>query len=77
MNIQYRVQRTIFYRVCLVCVCVCFCVCLTTTKYANIVLEQRMREIFVLMTEGVAVGWTELYSEGLHGLCWRVNGGGW
>ena len=47
-----------------------FCVCVTTTKYANIVLEHRLREIFVVKAEGVAGGWTELYSEGLHGLYW-------
>ena len=47
--------------------CVCVCV---TTKYGNIVLEQRLREVFVLKTEGVAGGWTELYSEGLYGLYW-------
>ena len=48
MNRHYWVQKTILYRACLVCVCV------TTTKYANIVLEQRMREIIGLMTEGGA-----------------------
>jgi len=49
---------------------VCVCACVPMTKYGNIVLEQGLREIFVLKTEGVVGGWTELYSEGLHGLYW-------
>ena len=53
-----------------VCVCVCVCVCVPKSNFGNIVLEQRLREIFVLKTEGVAGGWTELYSEGLHDLYW-------
>ena len=51
-------------------VCVCICVCVPTTKCGNIVLEQGLREICVVKTEGVAGGWTELYSEGLYGLYW-------
>jgi hypothetical protein len=39
------------------------------TKDKNIVLEQRLREIFGLK-EGVAGGWTELYSEELNGVLW-------
>ena len=46
------------------------CVHVPTTKYGIIVLQQRLREVFVVKTEGVAGGWTELYSEGLHGLYW-------
>ena len=50
--------------------CVCIYVCVPMTKYGNIVQEQGLREIFVVKTEGVAGGWKELYSEGLHGLYW-------
>ena len=56
---------------------VCVCVCVPTTKCGNIVLEQGMREIFGLMTEGIAMGWTELYRVELHDLYWWVNCGGW
>ena len=52
------------------CSMVCACVCVKKIKHGNVVLEKGLREIFVLMTEGVAGGWTELYSEGLHGLYW-------
>jgi hypothetical protein len=30
------------------------CVCVSTTEHGNIVLEQRLREIFGTKTEGVA-----------------------
>ena len=43
----------------------------------TIVLEQWLREKFVLKVDEVAGGWTELYSGKLHGLYWWVNGGGW
>jgi hypothetical protein len=32
------------------------CVCVPTIKHGNILLEQGLKEIFVLMTEGVARG---------------------
>jgi len=46
------------------------CACVSTTEHWNIKLDQTLREIIGLNTEGVAGGWTELYSEGLHGLYW-------
>jgi hypothetical protein len=39
----------------------------------NVVLDQGLKEIFVLEREGVAEGWTELYSEELHDLYWALN----
>ena len=36
--------------------CSVVCVCVSTTKHRNIVLEQALREIFVLKTERVAGG---------------------
>jgi hypothetical protein len=35
---------------------VCVCVCVPTTEHGSIVLEQRLREIFSMKTEGVAEG---------------------
>ena len=67
MNKQYRLKGNKCVRW---CEFVNVCVCVTTTKYWNIGLEHGLREIFVLKAEGVAGGWTELYSEGLHGLYW-------
>jgi len=37
-------------------VCVCVCVCAPTTKHGNITLEQGLREIFCLKTEGISGG---------------------
>ena len=63
MNKQYRVKGIKCVGWCEF-VFVFVCVCVPTTKFGSIVLEQRLIEIFVLKTEGVAGGWTELYSEG-------------
>jgi len=35
---------------------VCICVCVPKTEHGNIVLEQRLRKIFGMKTEGVAEG---------------------
>jgi hypothetical protein len=40
------------------------------SKHGNIMLEQELREVFGLKKEGVAGGWTEMYSEELHGWYW-------
>jgi len=36
--------------------CVQWCVCVPTTVQGNIVLEQRLREVFGMKAEGVAEG---------------------
>jgi hypothetical protein len=46
------------------------------TKHENIVLEQGLREIFVLRKESLAGGYTKLQSEDLRVLYWSLNGGG-
>jgi hypothetical protein len=55
------------------CSMMCVCVCVPTNKYANIVIKQGLREIFVLEGEGVAGGGTELQNEELHELYWELN----
>jgi len=54
----------------------CTCTRVPTNKHENIVLEQKLRELFVLKTEGLAGGRTKLHSEQLHYLYWSVNVGG-
>ena len=51
VNKQLRLDRIVCS---LICVCVCVRVCVPTTKHGIIVLEQGLREIFVLKREGVA-----------------------
>ena len=56
MNKEYRLQRIECVRWCMFVFVFVFVFVFHRTKHENIVLEQGLREIFGLMTEGVAGG---------------------
>jgi len=53
------------------------CVYVPATQHGNIVLEQRLREMYGMKKGGVAGGWTKLRSDKVHDLYWWENAGGW